>query len=360
MTTDPPIASAQPRHAAPAADAGALSAPALQAIIAEFAATPGPSPTVLLPVFNDWPSLAVVLDRLDAALAGRSLSAQILVIDDASSIPPPADFASRPYIALKRVLVLSLRRNLGHQRAIAVGLSFASEAFPLSEIAVMDADGEDKPEDLPGLIAVSRLDPATIIFAQRTRRTESLLFRVFYILYCLIHRILTGMSVRFGNFSVIPPGPAARIVVASELWNHYPASVVKCKLPFDLVPLSRGTRVEGRSRMNFTSLVIHGLSAIAVYNEIVCVRLLIAAATLAVFAGGALLATIGVRVFTNLAVPGWATYTTGILIVLMLQAATIAMFFIFAALSARQSSTIIPLRDYRLFVLGLREASRHP
>ena len=37
---------------------------------------------------------------------------------------------------------------------------------------------------------------------------------------------------RVGNFSVIPRDLLSRLVVVSELWNHYAAAVFKSRLPF--------------------------------------------------------------------------------------------------------------------------------
>ena len=102
------------------------------------------------------------------------------------------------------------------------------------------------------------------------------MFRFFYHIYRVLHRALTGVSVRVGNFSILPATFLTTLVAMSELWNHYAAAVFRSKLPFTMIPVPRGTRIAGRSRMNFTALVSHGLSAISVFGDIVGVRLLVA------------------------------------------------------------------------------------
>ena len=115
------------------------------------------------------------------------------------------------------------------------------------------------------------------VFAERARRTESLSFRLFYRLYKAAHLILTGEPVRVGNFSVLPATLLGRIVCVSDLWNHYAAAAFKARLPITTLPLARGHRLDGKSKMNFVSLAMHGLGAMSVYGDRIGVRLLVAA-----------------------------------------------------------------------------------
>src|SRR5262249_6940606 len=111
---------------------------------------------VAIPVFDDWEALARLLPRLDAALAGAGLPASVLIIDDASPrSAPPATFAG-PFGALRAIDVLRLARNLGHQRAIAIGLAHLRAERTFDAVVVMDGDGEDRPEDVPRLVEALR------------------------------------------------------------------------------------------------------------------------------------------------------------------------------------------------------------
>src|SRR5262245_62205758 len=79
---------------------------------------------ILLPVYNDWECARLMVQQLDSALVGLAVSAQILFLDDCSTIPIPDDLVTVPLKALCRVESLRLRCSLGHQRAIAVGIGF--------------------------------------------------------------------------------------------------------------------------------------------------------------------------------------------------------------------------------------------
>jgi len=304
-----------------------------------------------MPVRDDWASASELLRRLDQVISPSDCTVDILMVDDSSSIRcDPADFQS-PFSVLRTVRVLRLRRNLGHQRAIAIGLAFLQEQTHYDAVLVMDADGEDTPQGVLDLVKAYREGGGQLaIFGERTRRSESIVFRVFYHLYRHLHRALTGVRVRVGNFSILPSAYLATLVAMSELWNHYAAAVFRSRLAFRMVPIPRGSRIAGSSKMNFVSLVSHGLSAISVFGDIVGVRLLIASLIGSMLAGLGIVTVGIIRIFTNRAIPGWATYATGALAIIMIQFITVAASFTFFVLSSRTDLGFVPLRDYTLFV----------
>jgi hypothetical protein len=347
---------------------------------------------ILIPVFNDWTATGLMLRLLDAELARHSLQVQVLLVDDASTEPAPADLvpAEQPaagmsgprsgagrepvqpaavavsappaFRSITRLQILELRRNLGHQRAIAIGLAWIHKNEPCQAVLVMDGDGEDDPADVSRLIdEYRRHDGRTIIFARRSERSESLIFRFFYSLYQLLHQALTGYRINFGNFSILPFEAVDRLVAVTELWNHYASAVIKARLPYDSISTKRAVRLAGKPRMNFVALVIHGLSAISAYGDVVGVRLLLASLAVMVVSLVGMGVVVGVRLGRpEIAVPGWATYTFGLLLVILFQTITSSIMFIFLVLSNRQGANFLPVRDYRYFVLRTRRLQGRP
>ncbi len=310
---------------------------------------------ILIPLYNDWSACRLLLSALGEALEGKIDGARVLLVDDGSSQPAQGDFPGRMPGVLRRVDVLELRRNLGHQRAIAIGLSYIWEHVPCETIVLMDSDGEDDPADVPRLLAKYReASGEKIIFAERTRRSESWTFVLFYRLYKALHRLLVGMGVRVGNFSAIPRARLESLIVVSELWNHYAAAVVKSRQPFDTVPTRRADRLAGRSGMDFVRLVAHGLSAISVFGDIIGVRLLVATLVLIALTIVGLVVTLVLRLATDLPIPGWATSTFGILTVILFQAVMLSIQFSFIVLGGRQGTSFLPCRDYAYFVASFR------
>ena len=307
---------------------------------------------IVMPVFNDWESVQLLIPRLSEALDRAGLSARLLLVDDGSTAHCPEEILVLVSRALDPIEILHLCRNVGHQRAIAVGLCYINDHIEGDAVVVMDADGEDRPEDIP-LLADEFVRHRKVVFAERTRRSEGMVFRLFYTFYRWMHLLLTGRGVRVGNLSILPRRVLASVGAAPELWSHYAAAVFKLRLQTATIPTSRGCRLAGASKMNFVALVIHGLTAISVFGEALGTRMLIVSSGMALLSLGGIVAVVGIRLFTDLAVPGWATYAVGMLVLLLMQAMMMSAMFIFAVLGSRQASTFLPVRDYRFFVSAL-------
>lgn len=241
---------------------------------------------VCMPVFNDWESAQVVVSRVDTACADAGIKTSFVLVDDGSTDPAPqlADWpVSEPEDRVRRIRLV---RNLGHQRAIVIGLAAIAREQGFDAVVVMDSDGEDIPEQVPALCERAlATDMRSTVFAKRARRSEGLQFQLGYLGFRLVHRLLTGRKVEIGNFSLIPAGMLPSVLAVGETWTHYAAGVTRSRLPMDTVPLDRGTRIAGRSKMNVVSLVGHGLGALSIFAEEIAVRMLAALALLAVIFG---------------------------------------------------------------------------
>jgi len=116
------------------------------------------------------------------------------------------------------------------------------------------------------------------------------------------------------------------------------------------VPAPRGRRLVSTSRMSFTALVVHGLSAISVYSDVVFTRLIVASTTLALLALSGMGIVLGIRLFSTLAIPGWTSFVLAVLLVVLLQAITFVVSLTFMVLGSRRQAEVIPRRDYAHFV----------
>ena len=306
---------------------------------------------------DDWKSLALLLPILDENFTDKSLSVEIIVVDDGSSVSfEQAKMNFSRFENLNKISILELRRNLGHQRAIALGLTYAAAELDCDAAIVMDGDGEDKPADAVRLAEKCRHENfSKIIFAKRSKRSEGFAFRFFYSLYKFFYQLLTGRAIRFGNFSIVPRRILRRLVVVSEVWNHYAVGAMKARVPYLEIETNRGTRLSGTSKMNFVSLVTHGLSAISVYGDIVGVRLLLGTCGLIILSLTGISLVVIVRILTDLAIPGWATYVVALLLIILMQAVTLSLFFIFLVLNNRDNASFLPERDYKYFISEVYE-----
>jgi hypothetical protein len=310
---------------------------------------------ILAPVLNDWVSARELLRQLDAVFAPKADTISVLLIDDGSTEKPQPGFGAGPYTRLQDVSILKLKKNLGHQRALAVGFCHIAEKVPCDAVLVMDSDGQDAPADAARLmeklreIAVTE-NPPPIIFAERRRRSESLLFRLGYVGYQVMHYLLTGRGIRYGNFSIIPHARLAGLTVEPMLWNHYAASVIMSRVPIASIPTNRADRIAGESRLGFVKLVIHGLAALSCYNEIIGTRVLLISFGLLGLSLAGIVLTLGFHLLTNVPLPDWSFLFAGIVLIFFVQVITLATNFTLQIISARSVQPFLPARDYAWYI----------
>lgn len=306
---------------------------------------------IVSPIYNDWDSYFQLVNEINNYHTDLDVVIHMFAVDDGSDEPPAItqddDFSGGN---ITRIEVIRLIHNMGHQRAIAIGLSEAFQREEYDAVVVMDADGEDRPEDLFRLIRAFYEDSHRIVVAQRTKRSEGWLFQRLYALYKLLFRGLVGTRVDFGNFCILPSFALEKLAYDSNTWNHLAAAIIRSNLPFRRIETERGVRYSDRTKMSLEPHVIHGLSAISVFSDRVFVRIMIVFAFLAFLAFCGIIAVIWIRLFTDLAIPGWATSTVGILLLIALQ----ALFFLgiasFTLLYQRTSPTLIPAQDAQKYI----------
>lgn len=300
---------------------------------------------IIMPVFNDWDALRLLLKKTQELYKNSEFEISYLAVDDCSSVAyNPEDF--REY----DLKVIHLISNQGHQRAIAIGLSYFADNNDADMVIVMDSDGEDQPEHIQALLDKSKTEPGRIIFAQRKKRTESFVFKFFYKIYKFVFKFLTGNIITFGNFSAVPAHQVKKLSNVSELWNNYPGAIIRSRLPFSSVPLDRGTRLAGNSKMNFTSLVLHGMSAVSVFLDFTAVRILLFAAGMIGFSILGVAVVLYFKFVLHQATPGWATSVVSGLFIVLIQGFFIALFILFMVLSSRRYTSFIPYFGYKKFI----------
>lgn len=297
---------------------------------------------VVTPVYRDWECFQSLLRDL-ANEVSHDLEISVIAVDDASGdlqdlarIHIPQDLSS--------VQIVQLKQNVGHQRAIAIGLAEAQLIEPATYVCVMDADGEDPPRAIRSLIKVSESEESQIVVASRGKRHAGFAFGFGYTLYKRLLRILTGQEIDYGNFSLVPKEIVPNILASPTIWSHYAATIANSRSGVKRIRIDRDKRYFGSSKMSFSDLTLHGVSAIAVFTNQVLVRLIAVAMLSLAVCAVALLGLFAIRSFTSLAIPGWATIAFGLTLVLALQLFSLLVFALFFLMGQR-SRFVLPLED---------------
>ena len=275
---------------------------------------------IVTPVYEDVEASS----RLFKELATEFKQDVFVVAVDDGSVKQPVEIFSLEYAGIDGV-ILKLRRNVGHQRAIAIGLGYASEIIqPDQRVVVMDSDGEDLPSTIPNLLRVLSAEDVDVVVAQRKSRVETLKFKAFYQVYKRFFGLMTGREISFGNFMALKFGAVKRLVAMQELSIHVAGAVLASKLRTGKCSLDRGPRYAGQSKMNFVGLALHGFKGLMVFAEDVLVRVGIACALIAGLSVVGALAAVLLKLM-GFSTPGWFSVALGILVLMFLQTGALAL-----------------------------------
>lgn len=307
---------------------------------------------LVMPVYNDWASFHILLRELDEVASELPVRMVVSAVDDGSTHGPEGELCDVSQLKnLEAVEIIHLYSNVGHQRAIAVGMATAAEDDNFDAVLVMDADGEDSPRAIGQMLTRAGEKQDFCVVAQRRRRSENVTFKLAYVLYKFAFRLLTGRQIAFGNFSLFSRSYVRRLVRVSDLWNNLPAAVLRSRLPIQALPIDRARRYAGKSKMNLTSLVVHGFSGISVYAETIFVRLLFLTLVLTGLSGSLITVVMSLRLFfPRFATPGWATTVSFGMVILLVQVLSVTLSSILMLLNSRVQRLIVPLVDYKCFV----------
>ena len=156
---------------------------------------------ILTAVYNDWEAFKRFLVAVDEIMAKHKYTVSIMVVDDGSpTFADEEDFSLTHLTAISKVTSITMTRNLGNQRAIAIGLGYIARNIDCGHLVIMDSDLEDLPDYIPQLIETAKTETNHIVFADRTSRPNGYLFMLFYHLYKRLYKLSTGMSISMGNF----------------------------------------------------------------------------------------------------------------------------------------------------------------
>jgi dolichol-phosphate mannosyltransferase len=220
--------------------------------------------SVVAPIYNE----RELLDRFHLAL-GKALAAigedwELILVDDGSTDGTDAALQA---LAQKdaRVKVVSLTRNFGHQGAIARGLEFARGDW----VAVIHSDLEDRPEDIPKLLAKAK-EGHDVVYAVRGSAHKTWLkdlgSRAFYWLIQNISE--TTIPARTGDFCVMSRAVASAVTLLPERHRYLPG--LRTWVGFDQTGLAlpRVPRAGGEPKQSYGRLVLHAFDAIFSFSTV--------------------------------------------------------------------------------------------
>jgi polyisoprenyl-phosphate glycosyltransferase len=208
--------------------------------------------SVVLPVYNNALELTALHKRLTAAMQDNSFDYDLVFVDDKSADGSRAILKS---LAEKdgRITVIALSRNFGQPGAIAAGLDYAKSGV----VVIMDADLQDRPEDIPRLIEKLISSGASMAVAKTDSREDNLPKIIASGLFNIVSNCLTNLRLEknLRNFRA----------VRKEILDKLKPFSLKTATPISLlhwigtdyitVELPRDVRFAGKSSYTFGKMM---------------------------------------------------------------------------------------------------------
>jgi len=225
---------------------------------------------LLIPIYNDRESLKKLIENINFEVKDLNSEMSVVVINDASSQQIVDTYQNLENI--NSFEIINMKENRGHARCIASGLKYIFEKKEFDYVIPMDGDGEDRPEEIKNFIQLAEKSDDKTIVGERTKRSESLFFKICYQLHKLLTLGFTGHLINFGNFTCLSKSTIEKMLNEKATWNSFSGSLKKLEKDLLPIPSVRGIRYFGLSKMSFFNLLKHSLSIISVFRKTVLIR----------------------------------------------------------------------------------------
>ena len=124
----------------------------------------------ITPVYNDWESFSKLINEINKAISNfKDISFKLIVINDGSNEKAPQILLPSN---LDMIEILNMKINQGHAICLANGIKYALKNYDLDNLILMDADGEDRPQEIYDLIKKAIELKNISVVAKRIKRSD--------------------------------------------------------------------------------------------------------------------------------------------------------------------------------------------
>ncbi|GAA3951427.1 glycosyltransferase family 2 protein [Hymenobacter algoricola] len=222
-----------------------------------------PFMSIVSPVYRADTMLDELVARIVASVAPITDSFEIILVDDRS--PDNSWAGIQKQVSLdSRVKGLRLSRNFGQHRAITAGLDHSRGEW----VVVMDCDLQDRPEEIPALLAKAQ-EGSDMVLARRFQRQDTFFKRLFSQLFYGTLGYLTGsrQDSAIANFGIYHRKVIDAICAMRESARYFPTMARWVGFRVNTLNVEHAERAEGTSSYNFKRLVNLALDIILAYSD---------------------------------------------------------------------------------------------
>ncbi len=273
--------------------------------------TPGKSVSVVVPCYNEQGNIAELYKKLNEVLAEYN-QAEIIFVDDGSTDSTNA-IIKKLTENDKRVQLISLTRNFGHQFALKAGLDHASGECVIS----LDADLQHPPSLIPDMI--KKWNEGYDVVYTRRRDNRNLPFykgftsRCFYRLAKMFSSV--DMHPGAADFRLLDRAVVDVLKECRENYLFIRGLVSWAGFRQTCIEYSPQDRFAGKTKYSLRKMIsfaFTGITSFSIKPLQISLILGLIIAGLSFLYG---LYVIYVYTFTNQALPGWASTTASVLFI---------------------------------------------
>lgn len=221
--------------------------------------------STIIPIYNEETLINELVRRCIASLEETSQEFEIIFVDDGST-DQSLNMLHQFHLKDKRIKIISLSRNFGHQAAYTAGIDYAAGDYTV----LMDGDLQDPPELIPQMFRMLSDDRFDIVNGYRksnaANKSRNVFTRIFHIIFGNVSDLKDMEHV--GNFSMMNKAALDALRQFKERTRYLPGLRNFIGFRCTTINYQREERESGVSKMSMHKLISLALDAIFSFSKL--------------------------------------------------------------------------------------------
>ena len=259
--------------------------------------------SLTIPIFNEEKLINELISRTITSIEAFTADYEVIVVDDGST-----DNSVQLILAQreknKKIKLITLSRNFGHQAAYTAGLEYSRGEI----VGMMDGDLQDPPEILEEMYRKLMDEDLEIVSGKRTGRKGNKRRNLASSLFHSVFRNIGELKniENYGNFSMMKRIAVDALLSMNEKVRYLPGLRSMIGFRQGYVEYVRDDRLKGRPKMTFRNLFRLAGDAIFSFSRFpIRFCLILGTAGTLIFMGAGIWVIISK--ITGMAIPGWSS-----------------------------------------------------
>jgi dolichol-phosphate mannosyltransferase len=221
--------------------------------------------SVVIPIFNEEELIDTLIERTRNAITSVTDDFEIICVNDGSTDGSLEKLLKCRYND-KRIKIISLSRNFGHQAAYTAGLEYAKGEY----VIMIDGDLQDPPELIGQMLKKAKDEKLDVVYGKRKASKEKFeklfLARTFHYIFRRVSHMSEIQNV--GNFSLMNRKAVKALLCFREKYRYLPGLRGFIGFNQGEVLYERQQRLAGEAKMTFIKLFRLGFDAVFSFTDL--------------------------------------------------------------------------------------------